>query len=110
MGLSAEPIAGAGIRVRWLRSTAVNAAKPVGYRVYLGSPAPDYATAAAVVMDTGSRDYVAEIPGLVDGRTYQVGVRAYNQVAEEPNTVTVAVTADASPPQPVDGLTVTPTY
>ena len=41
----------------------------------------------------------------MDGVTYVIGVRAYNATAEEPNTMTVTVTADATGPEPVDSLT-----
>jgi len=66
----------------------------------------NYSQPAATVLSSTmiANTFVCNIPGLSDGVTYLVGVRAYNAVAEEPNTNTVSVTADATGPLPVDSL------
>jgi hypothetical protein len=49
--------------------------------------------------------FVTDLPGLINGTVYTIGVRAYNGTAEEPNTVTVNCTADATGPAAVASLT-----
>jgi len=78
-------------RQRWLAATGGSA----GYAV----------PAATVLFTTGiANTFGVNLAGLVNGMTYTIGVRAFNAVAEEPNTYTVSVTADATGPGPVDSL------
>jgi hypothetical protein len=51
--------------------------------------------------------FVSNLTGLTSGTAYQLGVRAYNSTAEEPNTVTVTVTADSVGPTAVLSLAAT---
>jgi hypothetical protein len=46
----------------------------------------------------------AIVSGLTDGVTYSIGVRAYNDSAEEPNVVVVTSIAKVAGPMPVVGL------
>ena len=68
-----------------------------------------YGTPAATVsfQSAIAGTFVANISGLKNGVTYLVGVRAYNATAEEPNTTTVAVTADSVGPTAVLDLAAT---
>jgi hypothetical protein len=110
IALRAFATAGAGIRVEWAYPPARGAKAPTGFHAYLGSPSPDYTTPAATVAANGAimGGFQINIPGLVDGTTYRVGVRAYNASGEEANATTVSVTADGTGPAPVSGLTLTP--
>jgi hypothetical protein len=110
VGLSVAAIAGGGIRVRWMASPSLPFAKPTGFHVYLGTPAPDYSHPAATVPAGGDRDSSATLPALTDGVTYQVAVRAFNAVGEETNTTTASITADATGPDNVDGLAAEVTF
>ena len=81
---------------------------PTGFNVYCtAGDAVSYAAPSAVVaFSTGIRNaFVVNLPGLADGTAYAIGVRAYNATAEEPNTVAVSATADATGPAAVDVLT-----
>jgi hypothetical protein len=110
LGLSARAAAAGAFVVTWLKNPAVLAGKATGYHVYLGTPTTSYASPAATVSDTGARHYTTTIPGLADGQTYQVAVRAFNAAGEENNTFAVSVTARSSGPSPVDGLSITGTF
>jgi hypothetical protein len=68
---------------------------------------PNYSSAVATVLYSSAiaNSFAANLPGLMDGVTYTIGVRAYNSISEEPNVNTVSCTADASGPSAVDGLT-----
>jgi hypothetical protein len=70
-----------------------------------------YGVPAATVLYSARivNSFVCNLAGLADGTTYTIGVRAYNAIAEERNTNTVNVTADASGPAAVDSLTATAT-
>jgi hypothetical protein len=108
VGLRAFPLAGASVRVEWYYPPARGAGAPTGFHVYIGAGAtPDYATpAAAVAYGAGVLNtFVADLSGLTDGMGYSIGVRAFNASGEEANTTTVSVTADATGPLPVSGLT-----
>jgi hypothetical protein len=111
-GLRALATAGGGVRVEWIYSPTTGPMAPTGFHVYIGTGTmPGYGAAAATV-GFNSRvlnSFVANLAGLSNGVTYAIGVRAFNAVAEEPNTNVVRVTADATGPAPVDGLTVTAT-
>jgi hypothetical protein len=84
---------------------------PIGFRVYAQAGAlTDYTTPAAVAPYTAglSGNFAVEIGPLADGAAFAVGVRSYNAVAEERNTDSVRVEADASPPSPPDSLIAAP--
>jgi len=111
MGLRAFPLAGASIRVEWSYPTTRGAKAPVGFNVYIGAGvSPNYsAPAAAVAYNAGILNtYIANLSGLVDGVTYSIGVRSFNASGEEANTRSLQVTADATGPGPVDGLSAAP--
>lgn len=106
VGLSAWAIAGGGIRVTWSYPT-ISLAGVTGFRVYVGSPSPDYGTVkATVAASAGLRSFQADVAGLADGTTYAVAVRAYNGSGEEANATTVSATAKATGPAAVVGLTI----
>jgi hypothetical protein len=105
-GLRAFATAGGGIRAEWSYNVINPTPVPTGFHVYIGTPTVSYSSPAATVSFQAAiaGTFVANIPGLTSGDVYQVGVRAYNGVAEEPNTVTVTVTADSVGPSPVISL------
>jgi hypothetical protein len=108
MGLRAFATSSGGIRVEWAYPKPLVTAKtPTGFNVYIGTGGtPNYSSAAATIsyaLGIASM-FVANLSGLTDGTTYTIGVRAYNTVAQEPNTNTVNVTASATGPASVDGL------
>jgi hypothetical protein len=116
-GLRAFATRGGGITVEWhynqLTRPPANAqiasrGMPTGFHVYKGTGGvPNYASPAATVLfGTGFlNNFRAALSGLTDGTAYTIGVRAYNATAEEQNTTTVTVTADASGPTAVLDLT-----
>jgi hypothetical protein len=84
--------------------------KPAGFHLYKGVGAVDYTTVAATVAYSGLLvPPRAVLAGLTDGTTYLVGVRAYNAVGEETNTVVASVLADATAPANPENLTATAT-
>ena len=110
VGLRAFALAGGDVRVEWGYPVLNRATVPTGFHVYIGTGgAPDYGSpAATVALAAGIADvFIADLTGLVGRTTYQVGVRAFNSVAEEPNTGFVSVTADSAGPDAVDSLTAT---
>jgi hypothetical protein len=83
-------------------------AAPTGFHVYLGSGgSPDYSNPVATVVAGTALlgQYTTLLKGLKNGITYQVGVRAFNGVAEEKNTFTTSVVAVSIGPGAVVGLT-----
>jgi len=75
------------------------------WRGALGSSLNYLYPAATVLYDTGvANTFVANLSNLLCATTYVIGVRAYNAVAEEPNTSTVSVLTDCTGPLPVDSL------
>jgi hypothetical protein len=105
--LRALPRAGGTIRVEWAYNTISPSPVPTGFHVYKGTTgSPDYGTIAATVSFQAAiaGSFMADLPGLTDGTVYTIGVRAYNATAEEPNTVTVNCTADATGPAAVVSL------
>jgi hypothetical protein len=106
-GLRAFARAGGAVRVEWAYPPTRGPRAPVGFHVYYGSSGfPDYTTVEATTLfNTGiANTFVANLASLADGTTYTIGVRAYNATAEENNTTTVSVTADATGPAAVDDL------
>ncbi len=82
-------------RQRWVPAVAAQG-------ISFGAP-----TATVPYSSSIGGSFVANIPGLLDGQTYEVVVRAYNASGEDPNDVIVLVTADATGPAPVSMFTVT---
>ena len=107
IALRAFPTVGGGIRAEWSYNTINPLPVPTGFHVYLGTPMISYGSPAATVSYQSSiaGTFVANISGLTGGDVYQLGVRAYNSTAEEPNTNIVTVTADSVGPGPVVSLT-----
>jgi hypothetical protein len=110
IGLRAFATAGGSIRAEWFYPPAGGPKAPTRFHVYVGTGGtPDYsAPAATVPFNTGIfNTFVANLPSLVEGTTYSIGVRACNARGEEANTTSVSVLADATGPATVDGLTAT---
>lgn len=107
-GLRAFATPGGSIRIEWWFPRTTGAMAPVGFFVYLGTTGtPNYASPAATVPYASgyANTFVSNISSLANGTTYTVGVRAYNASGIEKNTATVDVTADATGPGAVTGLT-----
>ncbi len=110
--LSVAPIAAGGLLVHWSYPYVATLPRPTAFRVYVGpSPVgPTYTAPAAIVpYYPGVRFYRAKITGLVGGQQYLVGVRAYNAVAEEPNTTVVSVAPVTQAPLSVAAASITGT-
>jgi hypothetical protein len=105
-GLRAFALAGGSIRAEWFYPAMSRLRTPIGFHIYIGIGPLSYATPTATVLYSQgvANSYGANMSGFTDGTTYTVGVRAFNAVAEEPNTNTVTVTALATGPAPVDSL------
>lgn len=106
--LWAFPTKGGGIRVEWAYNTLNPSPVVTGFHVYIGvGTPPTYITPAATVLFQSAiaGSFVANLAGLTNGATYQIGVRAYNAVAEEPNVVVVSVVAISIGPTAVIDLT-----
>lgn len=107
-GLRALPVAGGNVKVEWsYPNPASTAQTPTGFNVYSGAGSLSYATPNTTVSYTSSimNGFTVVLTGLTNGTTYTIGVRAYNATAEEPNTVTVTCTSDATGPTAVQCLT-----
>jgi hypothetical protein len=108
-GLRATAQAAGAVLVEWAWPY-LRGPRPTGFHIYKGVGSVSYAVPAGTVAYLGSRvPPRAVLAGLTDGTTYQIAVRAYNAVGEEPNAAAVAVTADATAPANPEGLTATPT-
>ena len=80
---------GGAVRIAWGYPIVNRATAPTGFNVYIVTGgSPGYGSPAATVsFVAGSANaFVTNLAGLTGGATYQIGVRAYNAVAEEPNT------------------------
>lgn len=105
-GLTALATAGGGASLAWQYNPGAQGGAPTGFHVYAGSPTPSYGSPVATVpYATGRAVFTAQLSGLTGGTTYQVVVRAYNAVAEEPNTNDVSFVAATAGPAAVDSLT-----
>lgn len=104
-GLTARILPGPIVLVAWTHAVGAVGAAPSVFRVYVGSPTPDYGTIALSVPWGRLRGtFQGRLSGLAPG-TYQVGVRAYNAAGgEEGNTVVAEFTIPAAGPDPVEGL------
>jgi hypothetical protein len=108
-GLRVTATAGGSALVEWAWPY-LRGPRPTGFRIYQGVGSVSYAAPAGTVAYLGPRvPPRAVLAGLADGTTYQIAVRAYNAVGEEPNTIAVAVTADATAPANPENLTATAT-
>lgn len=107
MGPRALPLAGGGIRVEWAYACTDPSRQPLGFHVYLGTGSgPDYASPSATVpwSDQGQSRFRADLTNLTAETVYFLGVRAFNAVGEEANTVVLSIRADGTPPSQVDSL------
>ena len=105
--LRAFPTAAGGIRVEWAYNTISPDPIPTGFHVYAGNGgSPSYTSPVATVsfFSAIAGTFVANIGPYTPGIVYTIGVRAYNGVAEEPNTNTVSCTPISSGPSAVVGL------
>jgi hypothetical protein len=105
-GVRSFALAGGMVRVEWFFPPTSGPRTPIGFHVYTGVGPLTYATPTATVLYSQgiANSYVTNVPGLTDGTTYTIGVRAFNATAEEMNTNTATVMAIATGPGPVDGL------
>lgn len=108
--LTATAAKGATIRLDWAYAfPSGTVPAPTGFHVYIGTGGtPNYGSIAATVAYTGLMHYQTTLSGLTSGATYTIGVRAYNALAEEPNTNTATATADGAAPKSVVNLQGTP--
>jgi hypothetical protein len=109
VGLRAFPVAGGKVRVEWTCPCGDAWRQPTGFHVYLSSgSSQNYSQPAATVLWSSSKagSFTSDLSGLMDGVGYAVAVRAFNAVGEESNTISLAVSADNTPPTPVDSLQV----
>jgi hypothetical protein len=105
-------LAAGSIRVEWYYPPSAGLKAPTGFNVYTGTGgSPSYGSpSATIAFSTGvANTFVSNLAGFVDGTAYTIGVRAFNATAEESNTNTVNVTADATGPTAVVSLTGTAT-
>jgi hypothetical protein len=112
VGLRAFPVAGGRVRVEWVCPCGDARRQPTGFHVYLSSgTGPNYSQPVATVLWSSSRTggFASDLSNLVDGVGYTVAVRAFNAVGEEPNTISLAISADNTPPTPVDSLQIVAT-
>lgn len=111
---SADPRPAGAARAHWSYRTPPGSDPPSGFRVYLGTPAADYAAPARTVPYFAGRSRYAtgpesgplggDLTGLADGVAYQVAVRAFNAWGEHPEAALAAVVgrvAAPGPPEPV---------
>lgn len=107
--LRAYAAAGGVLRVEWSHSLPTGANKPAGFRVYVGSPAPDFSAPFITIPATAALagTFRIDLAGLADGVPVAIAVRAYNATSEDgaPPTAYITATPDATPPDAVDGLT-----
>ena len=112
LALRAFAQAAGSIRVEWYYPQSAGPTAPTGFNVYTGTGgSPDYESPAATVAFSAgiANTFVSDLTGFIDGMVYTIGVRAFNATAEESNTNTVSVTADATGPAAVVALTATAT-
>jgi hypothetical protein len=107
LGLRAFSLAGGILRVEWSCQGLGVSRQPIAYHLYLGTGLlPDYSRPVATVLRSSQSlgTFSADLSGLSVGVRYSIGVRAYNSVGEESNTIVLYVTADGDPPAVVDSL------
>jgi hypothetical protein len=107
VGLRAFARAGGVVRVEWSSPANDLARQPTGFHIYVTAGSVlNYSQPTATVLWSSGRfgSFSVDQGGLTNGLAYSVGVRAFNAVGEEANTVAVAVTADGIPPSLVDSL------
>lgn len=107
LGPRALALAGGTVRVEWTCSVTDPSRQPLGFHVYVGiNSAPDYSSPASTVAWSDQREgcFSSELSGLKGGPLYSIGVRAFNAVGEEENTVVLAVSADSVAPAGIDSF------
>ncbi len=98
---------GGSCMATWGYNPVGQAGAPTAFEVYLtrGTAAAYGNMVATVPYIAGTNVYRCNLPGLADGATYAVAVRASNPTVIERNTSAVAlVVGDSTPPGNVDGL------
>jgi hypothetical protein len=102
--LTASPIIGGRIRLRWRYSVAGQQAAPAGFVIFLDTF--DAAHAAVPAGGGLKGDYGWTSGVLIHGTVYRFCVRAYTDAGElSDNTAFVAVQADSQGPPAITGLT-----
>lgn len=111
-GLSASATANGGIRVEWAYLPTPGAGTPTSFALWCQIGAINHALtpSATAAYEPGRVAYSADLPGLSDGVTYTLAVRARNAVADDGNTTTATAVADAAGPLPVANLGGAATY
>jgi hypothetical protein len=111
-GLRAIALKGGVIRAEWTYFPSTQASTPTGFHVYTGTGAlPSYSVPAATTTYSSGLFglYHALLTGLSDETKYAVGVRAFNNWAEETNLNVVYCTAESVGPGSVVNLSSTTT-
>lgn len=105
--LRAYAAAAGVVRVEWTHVMPSGANRPTGFKVYAGSPTPNYSTPLATVPAAAALagTFRANLTGLADGVLVAIAVRAYNAASEDASTSYITATPDATPPAAVGGLT-----
>ena len=107
VGLRAFAKAGGVVRVEWICPISDPSRLPSGFHVYMTSGSTiDYSKPTTAVPWSSGRfgAFMTDQAGLTDGFVYSIGVRAFNAIGEESNTVAVSVKADGTPPSLVNSL------
>src|SRR5208282_3600222 len=89
-GLRALAMVAGAIRVEWAYLVINRATVPTGFNVYIGTGGVvNYATPVAIVSYASgiANTFVANLMGLTSGTVYSIAVRAFNAIAQEPNTI-----------------------
>lgn len=106
--LHVAPMPGGKARVSW-STDLFPVPQPTGFKVYVGTPTPSFASPAATVAFAPGRDRhgttsLNDLSGLTDGVDYAVAVRAYNASGESADSETVHVVGNSAAPDPVDAV------
>ena len=109
--LVARPTAGGGCRVDWAYRAAGQAIPPSTFDVYLtpGATADLSTPVATVVYRPGVLGYTVDLTGLGDGVAYTVAVASRGAGGRgRSEAVATPIRGDSTPPDDVDGLSLTP--
>ena len=104
-GLTARPTKAGGVRLTWAYPRKPAGGVPTLFDVFLNAGSVvNWAASPVHTEGYAGGFYSVDIPGLSDGVTYAVGVRARNASGSSANTDSLTFAADATAPSPVDSL------
>lgn len=109
VGVTARTRAGGQAAVEWMFSP-LSAPIPTGFHVYMNSGSTvnfSLSPVATVPWAQRRRTYGAVLSGLSDGVTYAFGVRAYNSIADDGNTVSTTAIGAVNAPLPIPSISST---